>query len=64
MATECLRTGEEGKKDAFFLGTLLLPVDESDASRLISRAVGEGGTSEEWLMGNFVRDYILSKERT
>jgi hypothetical protein len=28
------------------------------------QAVGEGGTSEDWLMGNFVRDYILSKERT
>jgi hypothetical protein len=60
LATECLRSGDEGRKDAFMLGTLLMPVDEDDASRLITRAVEEGGDiSDDWLVGKFVRDYLL-----
>lgn len=65
LATECLRSGEEGRKDALLLGALLLSVDEADASRLINRAVGDEGTelSEEWLVGNFVREHVLSASR-
>jgi hypothetical protein len=64
MATECLRFGDEGKRDAFLLGTLLLSVDEADGSRLIQRAVEEdGGPAEDWLMGNYVHKYLLSGER-
>ena len=61
LATECLRSGQEGKKDAFFLGALLLPLDESDATRLIQRAVAEdGGATDDWIMGEFVRNYVLA----
>jgi hypothetical protein len=63
LATECIRSGGlEGRKDAFMLGTLLMPVDEDDASRLISRAVEQGGdiSSDDWLIGKFVRQYLLS----
>jgi len=58
LASECLHAGEEGKKDAFLLGTLLLQVNESDATRLLQRTVGDD-TSEDWLIGNFARDYVL-----
>jgi len=62
LATELLRYGEDGKKDALFLATLLLTVDEADASRLIARAVEEDGkTSEDWPVGAFVRDHVLRK---
>jgi len=58
LASECLHAGEEGKKDAFLLGTLLLQIDESDATRLIHRAVGDEN-SDDWLIGNFARDFVL-----
>lgn len=58
LATECLRSEGEGKKDAFFLGALLLPVDESDATRLIQRAVGED-VGDDWMIGEYVRRYVL-----
>lgn len=60
LATECLRLGEEGRKDALFLGALLLPVDEADANRLITRAVEEGPIADDWVVGKFVRDYVLA----
>jgi hypothetical protein len=60
LATECLRLGEEGRKDALFLGALLLPVDEADANRLITRAVEEGPIADDWLIGKYVRDYVLT----
>ena len=64
LATECVRSGEQGQRDALFLGALLLPVDESDATRLIQRAVleanrGQEQSSKEWLMGNYVREFVL-----
>ena len=64
LATECLRSGEQGQRDALFLGALLLPVDESDAKRLIQRAVMEDATGQdpslkEWLLGKYVREYVL-----
>jgi hypothetical protein len=63
LATECLRSGgEQGRRDAFFLGALLLPGHESDATRLIQRAVAEDvdpqspeSTSHKWLLGKFIR---------
>jgi hypothetical protein len=63
LATECLRSGEQGHRDALFLGALLLPVDKSDATRLIQRAVMEDPTTEpsskEWLMRQYVREFVL-----
>ena len=59
LASECLRLDDQGKKDAFYLGTLLLQIDEADASRLIQRAVDPaGGGSDDWLMGKFVYDFF------
>lgn len=59
LASECLRLDDQGKKDAFYLGTLLLQVDESDATRLIQRAVDPAdGLSDDWLMGKFAYDYF------
>jgi len=62
IATELLRYGEDGRKDALFLATLLLSADEADASRLITRAVEENGHGSEWLVGSFVRDHVLSRK--
>jgi hypothetical protein len=60
LATECLRSAG-GKKDAFLLGSLLLSVDKADATRLIQRAVGDdNGANEDWLMGDYVRNYVLA----
>jgi len=39
IATECLRSGETGKHEAFVLASLLLAVDQADARRLVKRAV-------------------------
>jgi hypothetical protein len=58
LASECLRSGEDGRKDALVLGALLLSVNEADATRLIHRAVEQ--PSPDWTMGNFVRDFILT----
>jgi hypothetical protein len=67
LATECLRSGgnEDGRKDAFSLATLLLHVDENDATRLIQRAVvlPPDDSSDEWLMGRFARDYLFARSK-
>jgi len=60
LATECLRSGEDGRKDAFVLATLLISVDEVDASRLITRAVEDDSSPNEWIVGSFVRKHVLS----
>ena len=59
LATELLRSGEDGRKDAFVLATLLLTVDEDDASRLIARAVDNADNTSKWLLGDFVRDFVI-----
>ena len=59
LATELLRSGEDGRKDAFVLATLLLTVDEEDASRLVARAVDNTDNSSKWLLGDFVRDFVV-----
>jgi hypothetical protein len=60
LATELLRTGEDGKKDALFLSALLLSVDEADATRLMARAVEDDGKSSDWPIGTFVREHVLA----
>lgn len=47
LATECLRSGEEGRQEAFVLASLLLTVDEADARRLVKRAVLGGTKSRD-----------------
>ena len=59
LATECLKMGEDGRKDALVLAALLLSVDEDDATRLINRAV-ENAHAETWLLGEFVKNHLLS----
>lgn len=58
LASECLKHGNDAKKDAFVLATLLLSVDRMDARRILGRVVDTNG-SEEWAIGCFVRDHIL-----
>jgi len=60
LASECLRSGEEGRKDAFALAALLLSLDEADGTRLIGRAVDEGDVPDEWLIGRYARDFVLN----
>jgi hypothetical protein len=57
LATEILRSGEDGRSDAFILASLMHSIDEADASRLIARAVE--GESSLWPIGRFVRDHVL-----
>jgi hypothetical protein len=59
LATECLKMGEDGRKDSLVLAALLLSVDEDDATRLISRAV-ENADGETWLLGDFAKTHLLS----
>lgn len=60
LASECLLAGEEGKREAFVLASLLLSIDGSDSKRLIQQAVVESeGDNEDWLVGNFVREHVL-----
>ena len=59
LATELLKFGVDGQKDALGIATLLLPFDPVDASRLLGRAVEDHGKSD-WLLGNFFRDHVVS----
>ena len=61
MATECLRSGDEGRRDALLVASMLLSVDEVDASRLVARAVEDVGS--DWPVGQFIRNHVLA-ERT
>ncbi|GAX28742.1 hypothetical protein FisN_25Lh204 [Fistulifera solaris] len=60
LASECLRLDEQGKKDALFLGTLLMQINETDANRLIQRAV-DSPFQDDWPMGSLVRNLISKK---
>ena len=60
LATELIRLGEDGKKDALFLAALLMAVDENDSRRLIRRTVEDDGSKlSEWPIGDFVRRHVL-----
>jgi hypothetical protein len=59
MATECLASGDEGKQEAFLLASLLLSVSGSDSKRVVQRAVEDVNDDSDWLVGSFVRNYIL-----
>lgn len=59
MATECLRSGDEGRRDALLVASLLLSVDEADASRLVNRAVEDA----EGPVAHYIRNHVLA-ERT
>ena len=58
LASECLRL-EDGKRDAFALALLLIPVDEADATRLLQRAIID--CDKDWLVGQYAKK-LLSKE--
>ena len=60
LATECLSSGEDGKKEAFILASLLLSVDGSDSKRVLQRAVEDVDDSSDWLVGNYVREHVLT----
>jgi hypothetical protein len=59
IASELLRSGEDGKRDALLLASLLLNVDENDATRLMSRAVDGDSDASEWPIRKFVREHVL-----
>jgi hypothetical protein len=60
LASECLRLGEDGKRDTLALGSLMLSVDADDARRLLGRAV-EDADGADWPVAAFVRDHVLSQ---
>jgi hypothetical protein len=60
LATECLGSGEEGKREALILASLLLSVDGSDSKRVIQRAVEDVEPDSDWLVGSYVRHHILN----
>jgi hypothetical protein len=55
LATECLSSGEEGKREAFTLASLLMTVDVNDSKRVMFRAVQDEHEDSDWLVGSFVR---------
>lgn len=61
IASECIRHGVDGRKDALILASLLLAVNEADAMRLIQRAVEEGDIPDTWFVGRFARDFVLTE---
>ena len=60
LATECLSSGEDGKKEAFILASLMLSVDGSDSKRVVQRAVEDVNDDDGWLVGSYVRDHVLT----
>jgi hypothetical protein len=59
LATECLISSDEGKREGFMLASLLLSVQGSDSKRVIERAVKNLEDEDDWPVGHFVRDHIL-----
>jgi hypothetical protein len=57
LASECLRLGEEGKKDAFALASIMLSIDPNDARRILRSAV-EGVPDDDWLVAAFAKTFI------
>jgi hypothetical protein len=59
LATECLTSSDEGKREGFMLASFLLSVQGSDSKRVIERAVKNLEDEDDWPVGHFVRDHIL-----
>jgi len=62
LASECVVSGDETRREALVLASLLLSVDPSDARRLVKRAVGAKGKVDEgkcWPLANYVRNNLL-----
>lgn len=62
IASECIVSGDEMRREALVLASLMLSVDPSDARRLVKRAVGAKGKVDEdkcWPVANFVRNNLL-----
>lgn len=59
LATECLTSSDEGKREGFILASLLLSVEGSDSKRVIERSVKSLDEEDDWPVGHFVRDHIL-----
>ena len=60
LATECLASGDEGKKEAFLLAGLLLSINEQDSRRVIQRSVEDiDEENSDWVVGPFVRKHVL-----
>lgn len=60
LATECLSSGEVGKREAFVIASLLMSVDINDSKRVMYRAVHDEAKDSDWLVGSFVRENILT----
>lgn len=63
LATECLSAGEEGKREAFMLASLLMSVDVDDSKRVMFRAVQDEPEDGDWLVGSFVRANMFASRR-
>jgi hypothetical protein len=61
LASECLKSGE-AVKDAFVLASLMLNIDRANARDLIGRVVQESEGSDDWAIGSFVRNHIMSPQ--
>eukprot|EP00980_Cylindrotheca_fusiformis_P022390 scaffold9268_cov133-Cylindrotheca_fusiformis.AAC.1 len=59
LATECLASSDEGKREGFILASLLLSAEGSDSKRVIERSVKNLDEKDDWPVGHFVRDHIL-----
>lgn len=62
MAGESLSLGNEGKRDAFMLFSLLSSAEggaSGDSKRLLHRSVQ--GDHSEWLVGSHLRDHVFSR---
>ena len=62
MASECIMVNDGIKREAFFLASMLLVVNPSDARRLIKRIVGtRDKPNSDWsgYAGQYVRDFVL-----
>lgn len=60
LATECLSSGDEGRREAFLLASLLMSVDVNDSKRVMMRAVQDEHEDSDWLVGSFARENILN----
>jgi len=61
LATECLSSGDQGKREAFLLASLLMSVDVNDSKRVMLRAVQDEEEDSDWVVGSFARENILSR---
>jgi len=61
LVSECIVSGDGGRREAFTLASLMHSLNPNDAKRLIKRAIGPKNrpSNDDWPVGKYVRNKLL-----